>query len=321
MTIFVFFCKGFIVIVVLLFVGILVMLTTIEQLDAYVDWSSKSSKSTGIRKEIKIFWCILLSMTLIVTVFTNWTLFVYSFQSLWSDVPTIETVQQEHTFAATSQIHPSWSPSNNQNQHAQVASSQDIEKQKVDKLIDTYNPLLDQDEAAETTYKNTLKQKLDTYALGFNTLAPTNRLIIPSQWKNVPIIMTNFEKDIKDIHQWDFDKELEKWVVRYPTTALPWTKWNTLLFGHTSYDERKDNTYGTVFAWLPKLEAGEIIQIVWDWQLYTYRVKEKKVVRPRDVNDTYLAYNDPDTHLLTLMWCYPLGTTDKRILVIAELVE
>ncbi|NCQ82547.1 hypothetical protein GW750_07315 [bacterium] len=46
-------------------------------------------------------------MTLIVTVFTNWTLFVYSFQSLWSDVPTIETVQQEHTFAATSQIHPS----------------------------------------------------------------------------------------------------------------------------------------------------------------------------------------------------------------------
>jgi sortase (surface protein transpeptidase) len=47
-------------------------------------------------------------------------------------------------------------------------------------------------------------------------------------------------------------------------------------------------------------------------------VTEKKVVRPRDVNAEFLTYHTKSRHYVILMGCYPIGTTDKRILLIAE---
>lgn len=73
----------------------------------------------------------------------------------------------------------------------------------------------------------------------FNKLPPTNRLIIDTIGKNIPIAVPNFSKPITSIKNGDFDAELFKGAVKYPTTAIPGTTGNTLIFAHTSFEERK----------------------------------------------------------------------------------
>jgi sortase A len=107
-------------------------------------------------------------------------------------------------------------------------------------------------------------------------------------------------------------------VVKYPTTPNPGDGGNTFLFGHTSQEYWKNNKYGTVFRNIPQLKAGDLIQVVREGELYEYRVIQTEIVAPKYVNDTYLQYAAEGKEYLTLMGCYPIGRTDKRIMVFAE---
>lgn len=63
-----------------------------------------------------------------------------------------------------------------------------------------------------------------------------------------------------------------------------------------------------------------MIQIVRDGQIYTYKVLEKKVIKPKQVNEEYTRYNKDNNNFLTLMGCYPIGSDANRILIHAERV-
>ncbi|MCS6982642.1 MAG: class E sortase [Candidatus Absconditabacterales bacterium] len=187
---------------------------------------------------------------------------------------------------------------------------------KINHILHTHTPI--QSDHVRVLAES-LKESFSSYRLGFNTLPNQARVIIDRIAVNAPIIIPSLSKPIDQINEGEFDAELYKGVVKYPTTAVPGSPQGaTLLFGHTSYEEWKHNPYANIFRNIPRLNAGDIIRLIWDGHEYSYRVTEKKLVRPREVNAQFLAYHTKSTHYLILMGCYPIGTTDKRILVIAE---
>lgn len=165
-----------------------------------------------------------------------------------------------------------------------------------------------------------LKSKLSDYDFNFNTLPPVNKLVIPSIALDVSIVDSKF-KEIKDFTNWNFDLELQSWVVKYPTTPNPWEDWNSLIFWHTSQERWKKNVYWTVFKDIPRLTTWNRIQVVWNGNMYEYEVIWKIVVYPNQVNKEYLKYQTAGGKFLTLMWCYPLGTDKKRMMIFSKLVE
>lgn len=68
-----------------------------------------------------------------------------------------------------------------------------------------------------------LAQKDGNQTLDFNLLPPTNRLIIPDLNLNVPLVDTDNAGKI-DFSDENFDDELERGVVKYPTTPTPGQK-------------------------------------------------------------------------------------------------
>ncbi len=242
-----------------------------------------------------------------VALFTNRTLFANSFEDVFSS-----SISQRN-------ISQSQSPSNMNIISTWVLNQQKL--QKIDKILAISTAFVDKNITAWDVQANNLKQKLNTYNLWFNTLPPTNRLIIPKAWQNIPLVIPDFNKPVNQIKQKDFDKALYDWVVKYPTTATPWKKWNTLIFGHTSYESWKDNHYATVFQSLWKIDKWDTIQIVREWKLLTYKIIEKKIISPKKLNKEYLKYSKTKKSYLTLVGCYPFGSDKDRIVIVSELVN
>lgn len=151
----------------------------------------------------------------------------------------------------------------------------------------------------------------------FNTLPPTNRLIVPKFNVDDPIVISKYTNMNEFIYK-NYNEELKEGVVKYPTTPEPGQSGNTLIFGHTSQERWKENPYGMAFAHIADIAMGDVIQIVWKGQLYEYKVVDIQVKYPQHVNETYMQYANLSKNYLTLMGCYPIGTAKQRILVIAE---
>lgn len=132
---------------------------------------------------------------------------------------------------------------------------------------------------------------------------------------NAPIVDISAATEQK-IRHGDFDQELYSGAVKYPSTPEPGITGNALIFGHTSYYWWKKNPYGEVFAKLPALEKGDLIQTLWHGQLSEFEVVEKIIVNPSKVDETYLKYTNGS--YITLMGCYPIGSDSRRILIIAK---
>lgn len=104
--------------------------------------------------------------------------------------------------------------------------------------------------------------------------------------------------------------------MKYPSTPEPGITGNALIFGHTSYYRWKKNPFGEIFAKLPALKEGDLIQTLWHGQLAEFEVVAKEIVNPNKVDETYLKYTDGS--YITLMGCYPIGSDARRILIIAK---
>ena len=146
-----------------------------------------------------------------------------------------------------------------------------------------------------------------------------NRILIPKIWKNIPLIEV-LETTVENQGKLNniFMKELEDWVVRYPWSARPGEKWNAFIFGHSSNFPWIKWKYNDVFARLGQLQVGDTVYSYYWQKRYKYKIKEKKVVGPNNVK---ILKRDKNKQELTLMTCWPIGTTLNRLILIAELVE
>lgn len=153
----------------------------------------------------------------------------------------------------------------------------------------------------------------------FDIVPYENRIIVPKIGKNVPLV------DVDTGSNFDFDhmenifmKELEKGVLRYPGTARPGENGNAFIFGHSSNFPWMPGQYNQVFALLDKLVYGDEVIVYYNQKKYVYVINEKQIVKPGDIK---ILNRDPNRKELSLMTCWPIGTTLKRMVVFAELKE
>ncbi len=156
-------------------------------------------------------------------------------------------------------------------------------------------------------------------------LVPTpyeNRISIPSLNVNAPIVEPTLGVEALQAKDWgtledQIRSTLLQGVVHYPGTAEPGQTGNAFLTGHSSNVFWELSDYNTVFALLPQLEMGEDILINYKQKEYHYTVTAKREVTPDDVS----ILKQGNEKILTLVTCTPVGTTLKRLVVTAELVE
>ena len=146
-----------------------------------------------------------------------------------------------------------------------------------------------------------------------------NRIIIPKMGKNIPLV------DVRLDAGFDFDhienifmQELEKGIVRYPGTAKPGEIGNAFIFGHSSNYPWQKGEYNSVFVLLDTLTFGDEIIVYYNQKKFTYIIREKKIVKPGNVK---VLDRDKSKKELSLMTCWPIGTTLNRLIVFAELQE
>lgn len=135
-------------------------------------------------------------------------------------------------------------------------------------------------------------------------------LNIPKINKSAPIVM-NVDGNNKE----EYNKALEVGVAHMARTALPGTKGNSVIFGHSSYYANKPGNYKEVFATLNQLAAGDEITISSEGNNLSYKVLETKIVPPTDIS---IVEQESTKSILTIITCWPPKTTTNRFVVIAE---
>ncbi len=155
--------------------------------------------------------------------------------------------------------------------------------------------------------------------LDINITPYENRIIIPKIGKNIPLLdIKNKEIDwLKELNN-IFLKELENWVIRYPSSAKPWEVWNTFIFWHSSNFPWIKWDYNDVFSLLDKVNFDDTIIVYYNQKEYKYKIREKKVIKPSDVSILKRKKWDKE---ITIMTCWPIGTTLNRLILIWDLIE
>lgn len=274
------------------------MYQTLDELEQVLKKPKRLSKFSKFFNELKILWLIFTVLFLWTYLVTNAQLVIDNFNDRFSPNE-VQSISEE-----TSSFN---------SEHLSAEDS----AEKVDALIEQYGDIVSIQQDIATDMDHFLQHNLNSYEFSFNLLPPTNRLIIPAINLDVPLVETSIA-NYKDFTESTFDDDLENWVVKYPTTPSPGEWWNAFFFGHTSQEYWKSNPYGTVFRRIPQLRENDKIQVVRDGVLYEYKVLKTVIVKPKDVNNTYVNFWDEDKEYITLMWCYPIWRTDKRIMVFAE---
>ena len=109
---------------------------------------------------------------------------------------------------------------------------------------------------------------------------------------------------------------LSKGLIQIQGTALPGETGNVFITGHSSNYPWAKGNYNNIFALLNKIVVGDLAQIKYQNVNYLYKVKEIRVVEPDDIS--VLASKKEST--LTLMTCTPVGTSLRRLIIVANQV-
>lgn len=128
-----------------------------------------------------------------------------------------------------------------------------------------------------------------------------NRLIIPK------IRVNGY------INEGESSDTLDRGLWRRPETSKPDLGSNTVITAHRFLYKRGPNT----FYHLNKLSKGDDIIIFWEGKEYLYKIDVIDEIEPDYVEVEKSTKED----ILTLYTCTPLYTSDKRLVVVAKLVE
>jgi LPXTG-site transpeptidase (sortase) family protein len=106
-------------------------------------------------------------------------------------------------------------------------------------------------------------------------------------------------------------------TVAYPHSSRPGAGGALFIAGHSSppSEEARRSAYGNVFAALPHMKLGDEIIITDGDERYIFIVTDTFVVNAEDTGILDSTHADGS---LTLITCYPVGTTRQRFVVKAE---
>lgn len=113
-----------------------------------------------------------------------------------------------------------------------------------------------------------------------------------------------------------YQQALARGVAHAKGTGTPDQPGNVFLFSHSSVDFYLATRYNAVFYLLNKLEIGDTVDIYYNFDRYTYTVDSKNIVA---ADATSYLTKQTSEKMLTLMTCWPPGTSLKRLMLTAKL--
>ncbi len=152
---------------------------------------------------------------------------------------------------------------------------------------------------------------------GIRPISPVDRefaIVIPKINVNAEIF-----PEIDSTNPSEFLPILKKGVAHAKGSAYPDREGNVFLFAHSTDAFYNVGHYNAVFFLIGKLEKGDEIDIFYKDKRYKYEVTDKAVVSPDMLGQYVKEHTSGKT--LTLQTCYPPGTTLKRLVVIAKVID
>lgn len=116
----------------------------------------------------------------------------------------------------------------------------------------------------------------------------------------------------------EYEEALENGVAHAKGTYLPGVGGGVTIFAHSTDDDAVAQAQNAVFYRLDELKKGDKIQVSYLDKEYEYEVYRSWVTVKDDVGMFKKIKNG---ERLFLMTCTPRGTTDKRLIVEAKLVD
>jgi len=156
--------------------------------------------------------------------------------------------------------------------------------------------------ASTTTQPQEIKPISDTFGI-----------VIPKINANAAVI-----PNVDPYNSHEYQQALTKGVAHAKGSVYPGNVGNVFIFSHSSVDFFKALRYNAVFYLLDKLEMNDEIDLYFNKEKFVYHVTEKKLVDPSNI--FYITDKTKDK-LVTLMTCWPPGTTFKRLIVRGILTE
>lgn len=208
-----------------------------------------------------------------------------------------------------------------------VAAASIEEKEETEEIVDTFRELKANDDTkvekspsmhSLSQIANHNNQDID---LSIDITPYENRIIIPKIGKNIPLIDIKQKKvdgidELNDI----FMDELENGVIRYPGSGIPGENGNSFIFGHSSNFPWMEGDYNDVFALLDHVEFDDEVVVYYGQEKHTYKIRTKNVISPGDVSVLKSDVN-ADRSQVTLMTCWPIGTTLNRLVLTGDLIS
>ena len=140
-----------------------------------------------------------------------------------------------------------------------------------------------------------------------------NRLIIPKLNVDVPL---NFGISLDGVMD-----AMNRGVVHYRVngaSAYPGEVGNFVVMGHSAGDIYSGNQYKFIFSGLERLEVGDIMYVHYNSVRYTYKMVGSEIIWPTEVSKLVINTDKP---MMTLVTCWPLGTSRQRLLIRAEQIS
>jgi LPXTG-site transpeptidase (sortase) family protein len=142
-------------------------------------------------------------------------------------------------------------------------------------------------------------------------------IVIPKILANAKVI-----DNVDPYNSKNYQYALTKGVAHARGTAYPGNIGNIFIFAHSSSNWFTANQYNSVFYLIDKLDTGDKIDLYYKEKKYTYEVFNKKIVESSDVsylNNLSNLLILQNSSILTLMTCWPPGTTFKRLIIQAKI--
>jgi hypothetical protein len=151
-------------------------------------------------------------------------------------------------------------------------------------------------------------------------------LVAPLQWAVIPIVTLTGDTYDTLLFGWNVDimSYLEAGALHHPGTWWPWD-WsgNYVLAWHTSYYSYRNGRYKTAMQFIALMQTWDPLWI-FDKNSDGTRIKYRFLLSDsfETIPENVSILEQPQSwNYITLYWCYPFGTLDKRWVIQGELMQ
>ncbi len=140
----------------------------------------------------------------------------------------------------------------------------------------------------------------------------TFSIVIPKIGANAKVLA-----NIDPFDEKEYQSALTRGVAHAKGSVFPGQIGNVFIFAHSAGNFYDANRYNAIFYLLNKLEKGDEVYLFYQKKSYRYQVMEKKLV---DASAISFISAPTSKKTVTLMTCWPPGTTLKRLIVTGKIL-